>query len=228
MLKIAAADKSWLQQLVLTERRRLAGLHRSAITTANTDTAIQDHEGDAGYAAALADKREAPKATPKTGASKKGFHPDDMGVENSDIENFNLAVEHFEEENQDPVKVFQTLNQLMRPGMNYEELVQTATPMLRVAASKKADQSPNDPSGWAVESHEEGEKEGEKAYETALDPKVGSRKRSAELKAEDSGSPPNTSRATEDHAFELKALAQQIQSMTAGSTDWDPNDPLLD
>ncbi len=125
MLKIAAVDKNWLQQLVLSERRRLAGLHHAALV-------------------------------------------------------------------------------------------------------KVADQSPNDPEGYAVEIHEEGLAEGEKTYETVLDIKVGSNKSAAELNVNEAGDPPNTSRATQDHAYELEQLAKQMAAMTGGKTEWDPNDMLLD
>jgi hypothetical protein len=125
MLKIATADKPWLQQMVLAERRRLAGLHRAALM-------------------------------------------------------------------------------------------------------KVADQSPNDPEGYAVQSHEEAAKDGETIYDNAMDPKVGSVKQAAELKYDESGTPPNTETATQDHDFELKALAKQIQGFMGGKTEWDPNDPLKD
>lgn len=224
MLKIAATDKSWLQQLVLTERRRLANLHRSAL---NTDTAIQDHEGDAGYAAALADKKEAPKATAKTGTSKKAWTPDDAD-NNQDIEAVNAALDHFDGK-ADPVKVFKVVNQLAqeKPGASSDQLIAEAGPRIMAASAKTADPSPNEPTGYAVESHEQGVKDGELGYVTALDNKVGSKKNAAELKYDEVGSP-NTSTATLDHDFELKALAKQLQSMVGSKPEWDPNDPLLD
>ena len=220
MLKIAAADKNWLQQLVLTERRRLASLHHAALAgnAPNTETAEQDHEGDKGYEGALADKKESPKT------AKVAFHPDDAGVSNDDIETINVAAEHLEDQypGTDPAKIFNALNNVMTPGMSIEQLVNSAMPMLRVAGAKKAD-AEKDNTETAKSDHA-----GDKAYENALDPKVGSTKKAAELKYDESGTPPNTNTATQDHDFELKALAKQISSMLGGKTEWNPNDPLKD
>ena len=256
MLKIAAADKSWLQNLVLAERRRLASLHHAALIQANTDTAIKDHEGDAGYAAALADKKQAPK----TGS----FNPDATGVGQNDLETFNVACEHVEEMHpeMDPAKIFNVLNGVMEPGLSITQLLTKAEPMLRTAARTKKSDAEKDNTDTAIADHK-----GDPIYENALDPKVGglkrsgmvedskeyeqnpaawkqknpgqldpppselkvsAKKRAADLKVDDSGSPPNTSKATQDHDFELKALAAQMQGMLSGKTSFDPNDPMKD
>ena len=244
MLKIAAADKSWLQQLVLTERRRLASLHRSAIVTAaeepNTETAKQDHEGDAGYKSALEEKKTPPKDAGKEASRKQALmDPQDVeGVGNDDLETLYEAANELENMHQDiqPSRIFRLLNRLMEPGKSMEQYVQEAEPMLRMASRKKANDAAekgyNDPNGYAVESHEEGKKEGEKGYINALEPSDRPGKKEAktasELKYDDCGTPPNTSTATQDHDFELKALAKQISGLTSGKTEWDPNTMLLD
>jgi len=256
MLKIAAADKSWLQHLVLAERRRLASLHHAALI-ANTETAIQDHEGDAGYEAALSDKKQAPKTAAFGG-------PNNPRVGQNDLETFNVACEHVEDQHpeMDPAKVFNILNAVMEPGLSITELLTKADPMLRTASKTKKADAEKDNTDTAIEDHK-----GDPIYENALDPKVGGRKRSglvddakefeqnpaawrqknpgqldpppselkfsskktsADLKVDDSGNPPNTSKATQDHDFELKALAAQVQSMLSGKTAFDPNDPLKD
>ena len=145
MLKIAAADQNWLQQMVLGERRRLASLHKSALI--ETQTAMDDDKDSPVHKTVVDDKT------------------------------------------------------------------------IVIASNKKADQSPNEPGSYAVESHE-----GDKAYENDLDPKVGSRKKSdvvpTALDPNDKGG-----YAAESHASEMDALAAQIKRMT--SSPFDP-DPLKD
>jgi ribosomal protein L37AE/L43A len=88
-------------------------------------------------------------------------------------------------------------------------------------SAKMASEAPN--TNQSVEDHQ-----GDAGYKTDPDPshKI-SKKTASELKVDASGSPPNTTTATQDHDFELKALASQLQSFK-GKLAFDPNDPLKD
>jgi len=232
-LKIASTDKPWLQQLVLSERRRLAGLHRAALINASetsekepwTETSVKDHEGDLGYAGALADKKEAPKHTEM---KTSDFHPDNPETGQGDLEMINMAQEHLEGEypEKDPQQIADILHQAWTPGISFMQLMSSAIPMMShgmvAASTKKADTDPNTETA-------ETDHKGDKNYEKALDPKYAktNSKTASEVDVNKSGMPPNTNRATEDHDFELTALKRQIEGMQK-KPDWNPNDMLLD
>jgi hypothetical protein len=189
-LKIAAVDKPWLQQMVLSERRRLAGLHRAALLQANTETAIADHKDDPGYTQAEADEKKAPAAN----KSASFASPDDPRMTQKDLETVNAVVDYLEDQNPsaDPHELSSKVQAVWQPGMSITALISAVSPQAQVPAHAAAV------------------------------------KQASELKYDESGTPPNTETATQDHDFELKALAKQIQGFMGGKTEWDPNDPLKD
>ena len=251
MLKVASADKNWLQQTVLGERRRLAGLHRAALVRANapnTETAKMDHKDDTGYEGSLAEGVKAPKVAAFT-------TPDDPSVQQDDIESVNLATEHLEDAfpGVDPIQISEAVHAAWVPGMSILDLISVAQANLsstaHAASAKKAGIDPN--TKQAEDDHKgdaayetalkeasrkkadadpntkqaEDDHKGDAAYETAL--KEASRKKASELKVDDQGAPPNTTTATSDHEDDLKSLASQLASFK-GKLAFDPNDPLKD
>ncbi len=211
-LKIAAVDKPWLQQMVLQERKRLASLHRAALLQANTDTAIADHKDDVGYAPALAEQISAPKDVSKAKSAKVAAFPgpDAPGIEDAHLEVMNQAQVEMEDRypDLDAQDITDLLTMHWTPGDSVDSLI------ARITTAPDEEEPIDDLAALA------GELSGHM--------QVASVKKASELNVNEAGDPPNTTRATQDHAYELEQLAKQISAMVGGKTEWDPNDMQKD
>jgi len=195
MLKIAAADKIWLEQLVLGERRKLSSLHHAALT--ETPRNMADHADDKGFKTITGDP------SVRTAA----FDINAPSLTQQDLETVNEACSFLEDQRPEiePAQISQMVHEAYEPGLTITQLITKVLPNLEsddsafagvdagagagapadfahtssgkkgFTENKETTKQFNDPESYAVKSHEG--IPGETIYQNVLDPKTSSKRK---------------------------------------------------